>query len=136
MSSVSIEQVIEKLKLTNLTPEIDVTGIKIHQPDINRPALQLSGYFEHFEETRPQIIGFVEYSYMEHISDEKKREVYPRVISEKTPCIIFCRNLIPDFEILLGSIHHFIRLVLDPFVLGNRNSTRCVRLLGKEQAEG
>ena len=96
MSSVSIERVIEKLKLTNLTPEIDVSSIKIHQPDINRPALQLSGYFEHFEETRPQIIGFVEYSYMEHITDEKKQEVYPRVISEKTPCIIFCRNLMPD----------------------------------------
>ena len=96
MSSVSIESLIEKLKLTNLTPQIDVESIKIRQPDINRPALQLAGYYEHFEETRPQIIGFVEYSYMEHLSEERKREVYPRVISEKTPCIIFCRDLRPD----------------------------------------
>lgn len=72
MASVSIEQVIEKLKLINLTPQIDVASVKIHQPDINRPALQLAGYFEHFEETRPQIIGFVEYSYMKNLSDEKK----------------------------------------------------------------
>ena len=96
MASVSIERVIEKLKLKNLTPQIDVESIKIHQPDINRPALQLAGYFEHFEETRPQIIGFVEFSYMENMPEERKREVYPRVISEKTPCIIFCRNLHPD----------------------------------------
>jgi len=96
MASVSIERVIEKLKLKNLTPQIDVENIKIHQPDINRPALQLAGYFEHFEETRPQIIGFVEFSYMENMSEERKREVYPRVISEKTPCIIFCRDLHPD----------------------------------------
>lgn len=96
MSNVSIESLIEKLKLTNLTPQIDVESIKIRQPDINRPALQLAGYYEHFEETRPQIIGFVEYSYMEHLSEERKREVYPRVISEKTPCIIFCRDLRPD----------------------------------------
>ena len=96
MASVSIERVIEKLKLTNLTPQIDVANIKIQQPDINRPALQLAGYFEHFEETRPQIIGFVEYSYMEYLPDERKREVYPRLISEKTPCIIFCRDLQPD----------------------------------------
>lgn len=96
MSSVSIERIIEKLNLTNLTPEVDVSSIKIHQPDINRPALQLAGYFEHFEETRPQIVGFVEYSYMEHLSDKKKKEVYPRLILENTPCIIFCRNLMPD----------------------------------------
>lgn len=93
MASVSIEKVIEKFGLKNLTPQIEVENIKIHQPDINRPALQLAGYFEHFEETRPQIIGFVEYSYMENLSDKKKKEVYPQVISEKTPCIIFCKDL-------------------------------------------
>ncbi|MDE5825870.1 MAG: HPr(Ser) kinase/phosphatase, partial [Lachnospiraceae bacterium] len=96
MASVSIEKVIEKFKLKNLTPQINVENIKIHQPDINRPALQLAGYFEHFEETRPQIIGFVEFSYMKILSEERKNEVYPRVISEKTPCIIFCRGLHPD----------------------------------------
>lgn len=96
MASVSIERVIEKFKLKNLTPQIQAENIKIHQPDINRPALQLAGYFEHFEETRPQIIGFVEFSYMENLPIERKKEVYPRVISEKTPCIIFCRGLHPD----------------------------------------
>ncbi|MDE7184215.1 MAG: HPr(Ser) kinase/phosphatase [Lachnospiraceae bacterium] len=96
MASVSIKTVIQQFKLKNLTPQIDVESVKIHQPDINRPALQLAGYFEHFEEIRPQIIGFVEYSYMKNLPEERKNEVYPRVISEKTPCIIFCRNLHPD----------------------------------------
>lgn len=96
MASVSMEHLIEKLELQNLIPEIDISDIKITQPDINRPALQLAGYFEHYEETRPQIIGFVEYSYMEQMEESKKREVYPRVLSEKTPCIVFCRGLKPD----------------------------------------
>ena len=112
MSSVSIERVIEKLKLTNLTPQIDVEGIKIRQPDINRPALQLAGYYEHFEETRPQIIGFVEYSYMEHLSEERKRAVYPRVISEKTPCIIFCRDLHPDEIFMETALKNNVPLLL------------------------
>lgn len=58
MSHVNLTQIIEKMKLENLTPEIDVKGIKITQPDINRPALQMAGYFEHYEATRLQIIGF------------------------------------------------------------------------------
>ena len=57
MASVSLTRVIEKMKLENLTPEID--DVKITQPDINRPALQLAGYFEHFDATRLQIIGFL-----------------------------------------------------------------------------
>lgn len=112
MSSVSIESLIEKLKLTNLTPQIDVGSIKIRQPDINRPALQLAGYYEHFEETRPQIIGFVEYSYMEHLLEERKREVYPRVISEKTPCIIFCRDLHPDEVFMETALKNNVPLLM------------------------
>ena len=61
MASVKLEQIVEKMKLQNLTPEIDISEIKITQPDINRPALQIAGYFEHFDATRLQIIGFVEY---------------------------------------------------------------------------
>lgn len=87
-------------------------NIKIHQPDINRPALQLAGYFEHFEETRPQIIGFVEYSYMENLSDKKKKEVYPQVISEKTPCIIFCRDLHPDELFMKTALKNNVPLLI------------------------
>ena len=62
MASVLLTQIEEKMKLQNLTPEIDISKIKITQPDINRPALQMAGYFEHFDATRLQIIGFVEYT--------------------------------------------------------------------------
>jgi serine kinase of HPr protein (carbohydrate metabolism regulator) len=68
MASVSLLKIIDKMKLENLTPEIDLSEIKITQPDINRPALQLAGYFEHYEATRLQIIGFVEYTYMQGLS--------------------------------------------------------------------
>lgn len=111
MPSVSIEKMIERLNLNNLTPEVDITIKKITQPDINRPALQLAGYFEHYEETRPQIIGFVEYSYMEHMEEEKKREVYPRVLSNKTPCIVFCRDLKPDELFLQTAIENNVAIL-------------------------
>ena len=65
MPNVGLDAIIEKMKLENLTPEVDTSNIKITQPDINRPALQMAGYFEHFDATRLQIIGFVEYTYME-----------------------------------------------------------------------
>lgn len=100
MPSVSIEAVIEKMNLQNLTPEVEIAGKKITQPDINRPALQLAGYYEHYDETRLQIIGFVEHSYMQNMDENRKKEVYPSVLSPKSPCFVFCRGLEPD-EIFL-----------------------------------
>ena len=96
MASVSLLKIIEKMKLENLTPELDLDDIKINQPDINRPALQLAGYFEHYEASRLQIIGFVEYTYMESLSAKRKKEIYDKLLSYPIPCIVFCRELKPD----------------------------------------
>lgn len=96
MASVRLSAIIEKMKLDNLTPEINADKIRITQPDINRPALQMAGYFEHFEETRLQVIGFVEYTYMQGLSDDRKKEVYEQLLSYEIPAIVFCRELTPD----------------------------------------
>lgn len=108
MASVSLTRVIEKMKLENLTPEIDVKHVKITQPDINRPALQLAGYFEHFDATRLQIIGFVEYTYMEGLTDETRREAYEKLMAYDIPCIVFSRDLKPDPIFLETAIRHQI----------------------------
>ncbi len=100
MSSVKLTEVVEKEKLKNLTPDIDISGIKIKQPDINRPGVQLTGYFDHFDAGRIQIIGFVESSYMEGMTNERKELIYDQLFALKEPCFIFCRELQPD-EIFL-----------------------------------
>lgn len=93
---VKLEKLIEKMNLKNLTPDLDLTQSEIQVPDINRPALQLSGYFDHFDSDRVQIIGYVEYTYLETLSAEKKKEMYAQLLSYGIPCIIYCRNLEPD----------------------------------------
>ena len=96
MGAVALTDVVDKLKLKNLTPDINIENIKITQPDINRPALQLAGFVEHFEVTRVQVIGFVEYTYMNSLSEERKVEIYSQLIEKQIPCFVFCRDLEPD----------------------------------------
>ena len=100
MSTVKMSKVVEKMNLKNLTPDVDHTDKQVKLPDINRPALQLSGFFKHFASERVQIIGYVEYSYLKTLDEEKKKEVYETFMSYEIPCLIFCRNLRPD-ELLL-----------------------------------
>ena len=96
MASISLTRVIEKFKWENLTPEIDISKINIIQSDINRPALQIAGYFEHFEATRLQIVGFVEYSYMNDMDEDKQREIFEKLLNNPIPGIVFCRELKPN----------------------------------------
>ncbi len=113
MAVVTLSKIIEKMKLKNLTPEVEVKGIKITQPDINRPALQMAGYFEHFEATRLQIIGYVEYSYMQSMEEERKKEIYTQLFSHDIPAIVFCRELeAPDELFRQMAVEHKVPLLM------------------------
>lgn len=97
---VKLSKVVEKLNLKNLTPDVDMTEKKVMVPDINRPALQLTGFFEHFAYERVQLIGCVEYTFLENVEEDEKEKIYDMLLSYKIPCIIFCRNLKPDDSLI------------------------------------
>ena len=104
--TVGLTALVEKLKLENLTPDVDMSGIMITTPNINRPALQLAGYFDHFASDRVQIIGYVEYTYLKHLSVEDRLPVYEKFLSSDIPCVIFSSRTEPDEEFLQLAIKY------------------------------
>lgn len=96
MEGVSVEKIAKQLQLKSFTEGLDLKSHRITLSDVNRPALQLSGYFEHFEQSRVQIIGMVEYTYLQHLSSEEKEEIYHQFLNYDIPCVIFSRDLKPD----------------------------------------
>ena len=59
-----LKKIADRLQLKNFTPEIDLSKCTVSLSDINRPALQLYGFYEHFEADRIQLIGMVEWAYL------------------------------------------------------------------------
>lgn len=98
--NVELTQLIEKMELENCTPDVNVADIKIIQSDINRPALQLTGFFDYFDSDRVQVIGQVEYTYMENIGIEQSKNMLRKIMDYKVPCIVFCRSLEINEEFL------------------------------------
>lgn len=98
--TVEMKKVVERMNLKNLTPDVDLSEKTVGVPDMNRLALQLTGFFEHFDFERVQIIGFVEYSYLGTLGEEQKKVIYDTLFTYKIPCIIFCRDLKPDAMLL------------------------------------
>ena len=93
---VSITALAKKFNLRNLTNQINTDKIKLLTPDINRPALQLSGFYEYFDHDRVQIIGNVEIGYLDSLSEEEKYFTLERLVEHEIPCIIFSRNREPE----------------------------------------
>lgn len=111
MAAVELKDIIEKMKLTNLTPDIPLDNIKIGQSDVNRPALQLTGFFNYFDAERVQIIGKVEYTYLQTLDSEKRVEVLEKLISSKIPCLILSRDLEPMKELIDSAIKFQVPLL-------------------------
>ena len=106
MYGVTITELIDKLGLKNMTPELDTDSIMLVHPDVNRPALQLTGFFDHFDHERVQIIGYVEHAFLETLTPERRREVYEKLIASKIPCLLYSRGMTPDESVLELCSHY------------------------------
>ena len=92
---VSVSKIVELMDLKVFTDGIDLKKRKIHSADINRPALQLAGFYDHFESSRVQVVGNVEYFYTQQLEEEVKIERFRELLSYDIPCIIYSRSLVP-----------------------------------------
>lgn len=112
MKGVELKKMIQELKLYNKTPDIDISKNRITTPDINRPALQLTGYLEHFENERVQIIGYVEFTYLNHLGREGKIKAFERFVASKIPCVIFSTMTEPDEDMLALAEKHQVPILV------------------------
>ena len=131
--SVDLTKLVDKLNLKNLTPDIDLVGRKVMSPEINRPALQLTGYFDHFASERVQIIGYVEYTYLKSRSREEKYPIYERFFSSNIPCVIYTSQTEPERDVLALANQYKVPVLIteratSPFM------AEIIRLLGVELA--
>ncbi len=117
MYKVKLTSIIEKMELTNLTPDIDIDDIEVTQTDVNRPALQLAGYYDYFDSDRIQLIGNVENSYLQKKSTEEYVAIMKKLMEYKVPCIVYCRNIEVPQEVLEVANEHKIP------VLGSSKTT-------------
>ena len=62
--------------------------------------MQLTGFYNQFDNDRLQIIGNVEYSYLKSLSETERYERYMQLLSSNIPCLVFCRGLEPEPKIL------------------------------------
>ncbi len=71
----------------------DAENILIKSNEVNRPGIQLAGFYGYFDESRIQIIGKTEEGYMKLLSESVQKERYTEFFSHKPVLVIVARNL-------------------------------------------
>ncbi|MDR2903283.1 MAG: HPr(Ser) kinase/phosphatase [Clostridiales bacterium] len=98
--SVPIESLVEEFNLKILTEKVDITQKVLEHPEINRPALQMAGFFDFFDSDRLQIMGLVEYTYLERMQQEERDKTLKKLFEYNLPCCVVCRDLEPFPEMI------------------------------------
>lgn len=100
------------------------TSIMIETTELNRPGLQLSGYYSYFSPQRIQLIGMTEWSYMNSLSAEMRNKQFKEYLSRFTPCIIVTRGLdIPE------SLEKYAKEYGRTILRSNEDTTRAISRL-------
>lgn len=103
---IKLSELVEKMDLKSLTPEVDMEEREVTVPDVNRPALQLAGFYDRFDSNRVQIIGSVEDRYVHTHTAEQRLEMYEKLLQHPLPCIVFCRGIMPEESFLKKAVEY------------------------------
>lgn len=93
--SVKLGKLIQEFRLEVLRGGAGYEDVSIRTEDVNRPGLQLTGFFDYFDAKRLQVIGRVETTYLEGLTSEERRESFELLLSQDIPALIISREIEP-----------------------------------------
>ena len=111
MYSVALTSLVEEFSLEIAYKASDYEKIRVTVEDVSRPGMQLAGYFDHFEPMRLQLIGNVEYSYLQKLSEAERAMTYDRLLSFKCPALLIARNLPVDDQCMEMAKKHNVTIL-------------------------
>ena len=109
--SVKLGEIIEEFNLEVLRAGPDYKNVPIRTVDVNRPALPLTGFFEHFDNNRLLVLGLTEHTYLQEMSSALRRERFEKILSRPVPGLILTRGL-DTFPEMLEMADKYGRTVL------------------------
>ena len=90
--TIPVTKMIEEFELEIIYEASDMDSILIGTSDINRPGLQMAGFFDYFDDQRIQVMGKVEFTYLEQFgTDEREKRLDP-FFAHPFPVLVITRG--------------------------------------------
>ncbi len=91
--TIQLSKIIKDLLLDALFLPEEADKILITSREVNRPGIELNGFFEHFDNTRINILGMGEVSMLECLDENTRRARLDAFFAAKPPAVIIARGL-------------------------------------------
>lgn len=98
--TVPLSKVIKELSLNEISMPVSPDEILVSSMDVNRPGLELNGFYDYYDTSRIVIFGNAETAYLNSISAERRKIVLNDIFSQKPPAAIIARDLKPLPELV------------------------------------
>ena len=92
-NKLTLADMMKRMELEAVYMPVGGLETEITSTDINRPALQLVGFFDYFDESRIQVLGKVEHTYLDHFDAERRRRIFERLFEFRFPALVITRGL-------------------------------------------
>ena len=93
--SVKLKTIVAEHNLTPLHLSKGYDTAVLSRADVNRPALQLTGFYNYFDPKRLQVIGRVESEYLSTLGSEGRRTAYDRFMAYDVAAVVLCHGVKP-----------------------------------------
>lgn len=90
---VKLGTIIEEHNLEMIYAPEGYEDIPITVADVNRPSLQIAGFFDYFDPARIQILGKVEHTYLEQLNTEERTQKLEKLFMQPIPALIVTRDM-------------------------------------------
>ncbi|MEG2328542.1 HPr(Ser) kinase/phosphatase [Anaerorhabdus sp.] len=105
---VMIRELVDYFKFEQVTGNEESLNRWVIVPDLNRPGLELAGFFKETETKRIVIMGDKELAFIETLDEETQRQRFRGITDAYTPMIVFSRNReVPEILIEVASEMNF-----------------------------
>ena len=91
--SVKLSLLVEEFGLKKVYTPPDFDNVRIVTPDLNRPGMQLVGFFSHFDNERIQLMGTVEIMYLKTLPSSERRKIFAELMKRHIPALIICHSM-------------------------------------------
>ena len=109
--SYKLSKLTEELRADIIYQSKNFDEVLIFTGDVNRPGLQLAGFYEHFEPMRTQLIGRMESAYMKKLPQEERIRKWEMLMEQSIPAIIMCHGAEATVELIEAAEKHDVTVL-------------------------
>lgn len=108
---ITLSKIIEEFKLETVFLPQSAENIIISSPEVNRPGLQMAGFFDVFDSQRVQILGKTELTYIHQLDEKISAARLEQLFALKPPVVVVTRSLEIPPALLAAAQHAQIPLL-------------------------